>query len=414
MLSAEEVARRKEEMRLKREWKRRQKRRNLLSLVFLVLIGLVAMGFSAYYSYKQGMNVTPVSQSSWDNRRTNILFLGIDKYGDQVPRTDTIIVASIDPTNGRVSLLSIPRDTRVFISDRQRWDRLNAAYVFGGPQLTVQTVASFLGVKIDYYVQTDFTGFSQIVDTLGGVEVTVDREMYYVDNAQDLHIHLLPGHQHLDGEKSLQYVRYRDRLGDVSLVEPQYQVYDGRVERQRKFMIAVIQEILQARTIPKLPKLIGQLWSAVDTNLPWDQAFRLVLNAERFSAEDLAMTVVPGTAGSMNGASYWIPDEERLKAVVNLIFYGRPLPLRMEVLNGSGGPGVAASVGKILQGYGYDVMRLSNADHSNYETTQIIIRDKELVARLQPIIDVLDATVRIEPDWDSRVDITVIVGMNFN
>ena len=74
----------------------------------------------------------------------------------------------------------------------------------------------------------------------------------------------------MDGETALQYVRYRDRLGDVALVNPHYEVYDGRVERQRKFLMAVIDEILQPSTLLKLPRLLGQVWDAVETNIPWD------------------------------------------------------------------------------------------------------------------------------------------------
>ena len=119
--------------------------------------------------------------------------------------------------------------------------------------MTVKTVENFLGVDIDYYIETDFAGFSRIIDTLGGVEIDVDTDMFYVDTAQDLYIDIKAGRQVLDGETALQYVRYRDRLGDVALVNPHYEVYDGRVERQRKFLMAVIDEILQPSTLLKLP-----------------------------------------------------------------------------------------------------------------------------------------------------------------
>lgn len=202
--------------------------------------------------------------------------------------------------------------------------------------MTVKTVSEFLGVRIDYYIETDFAGFSKIIDTLGGVEINVEKDMQYTDVAGGLYIDIKAGPQVLDGKTALEYVRYRDYLGDVALVDPNYEIYGGRVERQRKFILAVIKEVLQPKTLLKLPRLLRQIWDAVDTNAPWTTALKLAFAADRFTLDRIETAIVPGTSEQINGAWYWIADSERTKQVVDWIIHGVPLPLTAEVLNGTG------------------------------------------------------------------------------
>ena len=97
------------------------------------------------------------------------------------------------------------------------YNRINTAYAFGGPELARRTLEMWLGIDIDYYVVVDFAGFEHVVDTLGGVEIDVEKRMRYQDRAQGLYIDLRPGRQVLDGRQALHYIRYRaDGLGDVS------------------------------------------------------------------------------------------------------------------------------------------------------------------------------------------------------
>ena len=116
------------------------------------------------------------------------------------------------------------------------------------------------------------------------------------------------------------------------MVNPQYEVYGGRVQRQRKFVMALIDEILQPSTILKLPRLLGQLWSAVDTNLPWSLALKLAFAADRFTSGDIVTGVLPGQSELLHGAWYWIPDDVGKKQVVDWVIHGIPLPLTAEVL----------------------------------------------------------------------------------
>lgn len=423
MLSPEEYAKRKRELEAKRAWKSEQRRNKLVKNVLLIVLGLVLMGVSAYYSYNQGLRNEPINgvnkkpeaeiAEEHENHRTHILFLGTDDKGKFASRTDTIILAALDLNKGEAGLISIPRDTRVYIPERDTWDRINAVHAYGGPEMTMKIVADFLDVNVDYYIETDFAGFSRIIDTLGGIEIDVEKDMSYTDTAQDLYIDIKAGKQILDGKEALDYVRYRDYLGDIALVNPQYDIYGGRVERQRKFVMALIDEVLQPSIILKLPKLISQLWGAVNTDLPWTLALKLAFAAERFTTGNIVTSVIPGTSDKLYGAWYWIPDVEGTKQVVDQIIHGIQPPLTAEVLNGSGVQGTAGLVSELLKENKVDVKRIGNADHFNYLITKISVSSKETADRAVHLAEKIGAELMIDTKRESPVDVTIIIGKDY-
>ena len=135
----------------------------------------------------------------------NLLVLGSDRRegeegeeGDS-GRSDTIILVHVDPDQDYLSVLSLPRDLRVEVPDYGS-AKINAAYAYGGPALTIRTVEQVTGVDIDHYLEVDFDAFRDITNSLGGVYVDVDRR-YYNDNAEWELIKLAPGYQLLDGDR---------------------------------------------------------------------------------------------------------------------------------------------------------------------------------------------------------------------
>ena len=141
--------------------------------------------------------------------KKNIVVMGVDERDTDAGRSDTLFVVMLDPKNNNVSLLSIPRDTMVRVPGRG-WDKINHAFAYGGHKLTQQTVEEFLGIQINNYVVVDFSGFKDLVNAIGGIDINVEKDMYYEDPYDNLVIDLQQGRQHLDGEKAIQYVRYRD------------------------------------------------------------------------------------------------------------------------------------------------------------------------------------------------------------
>ena len=145
---------------------------------------------------------------------TYVLIMGVDEREDDFGRSDTIMVAQLDSTNDRLALLSIPRDTRVLI--RGGYDKINAAYAYGGISLAKQTVEDFLDLEIDHYVIFNTSGLIKMLDAMGGIDIDVEKRMFYEDPWDDnggLYIDLRPGLQHMDGKTAMTYVRFRDWEG---------------------------------------------------------------------------------------------------------------------------------------------------------------------------------------------------------
>lgn len=256
--------------------------------------------------------------------RKNVLLLGMDaRKGETLARTDTIMLASIDTEKNQLAVLSIPRDTRVEIPGHG-WDKINGATLYGGPELAMRTVSDLLGVPVEDYVITNYDGFKEIIDALGGVTIDIEKRMYHYD-PQDGGIYtidLRPGVQRLDGEKALQYVRYRGyALGDID-----------RAEHQQKFLAALTREVLQAETVLKLPRLVTKLNDAIATNIKLTEMVKLANTARKMKEANIVTQTLPGTFLDYHGASYWSVDPSQARLAVARLFDGEKVS---QVVQGS-------------------------------------------------------------------------------
>ena len=239
--------------------------------------------------------------------KATIMLLGVDERVDDVGRSDTLMVATIDPDLDKAALLSIPRDTRVKIQGHG-YDKINAAYAFGGERLTERTVENFLGVTINHYVIINTRSFKRIIDALDGIDIEVEKRMYYEDPWDDdggLIIDLQPGIQHMNGKTAVTYVRYRDEEGDI-----------GRIRRQQKFMRAVIDKVTSPTVIPKLPTVISEVIDAVKTDLSVRQILEFIGTLKNAQRNGLEAEMVPGRPLYIDGVSYWIPDINKLRTAL--------------------------------------------------------------------------------------------------
>ncbi|MGM9569454.1 MAG: LCP family protein [Phascolarctobacterium sp.] len=251
----------------------------------------------SYFNPEKGMdNLAPGDRLSL---KKNIIVMGVDERPEEydVGRSDTLFVVMFDTNKKAASLLSVPRDTRVRIKGHG-WDKINHAYAYGGRELTQKTTEELLGIKINNYVMVDFKGFVGLVDAIGGVDINVEKNMYYYDEWDGFKIDLKKGMQHMDGKTAIQYVRYRDEDGDI-----------GRIRRQQHFMLAVYDRITSANMLLHIPGLAKQLTNMVKTDLPLTDMVDLgrALHA-MVKSKGLAMATVPGTPEYIDGISYWLPD----------------------------------------------------------------------------------------------------------
>ncbi len=247
--------------------------------------------------------------------KTTIMIMGVDERDDDVGRSDTLMVATLDPKKDQAALMSIPRDTRVKIKGHG-WDKINAAYAYGsakggseaGEKLAQRTVEDFLGVNMDHYVVVNIQAFQKIIDAIGGIDIDVEKRMYYEDPWDDdggLIIDLQPGMQHMDGKTAVTYVRYRDEEGDI-----------GRIKRQQKFMKACMDKVTSPAIIPKLPSVIKEVMSSVKTDLSFRQMLEFAGTLKEAQKNGLKTEMVPGKPLYIDGVSYWIPDLQKLRTTL--------------------------------------------------------------------------------------------------
>lgn len=246
--------------------------------------------------------------------RVSVLLIGADQRPeDPKYNTDSIILATIDPQARRISLLSIPRDTRIPLAGHG-YVKINSVVPLTNLATLQRSVDALTGEPVAGYIQTNFEGFKQVIDTLGGITVDVEKNMYYeTGDKEDGYINLHKGVQRLDGTKALQYARFRhDALADIS-----------RTARQQIVLKAIAKEMFQLSTVPKLPIIIPQLMKAVHTNLSSKDILLLSKAAVGFQSSNVISQTLPGVFQDVDGVSYWKVDPLEAKTVVKNLLQGK-------------------------------------------------------------------------------------------
>ena len=288
-----------------------KKKRRIWPWVLMVLVFISAALAGAYYA-SNSLLEKPVEKKQSEELITakdkaTIMIMGVDERDDDVGRSDTLMIASIDPKTNQASLLSVPRDTRVKIKGHG-FDKVNAAYAYGKEKLSQDTVENLLGVNIDHYIIINTKSFKKIIDAIGGIDIDVPKRMHYEDPWDDdggLIIDFQPGMQHMDGAKAVTYVRYRDEEGDL-----------GRIRRQQDFMRACMDKIVSPAIIPKLPSVIKEVMDSIQTDLTFRQLLEFAGTLKQSKENGLKTDMVPGRPLYIDGVSYWIPNLNKLRMTV--------------------------------------------------------------------------------------------------
>ncbi|MBE3127263.1 MAG: LCP family protein [Candidatus Atribacteria bacterium] len=375
----------------KRELKKKKGRKVIL-IMFSVLL------FAALFFLLEYFGIFPYSSGIMSFNRVNILIVGCDEMENH-GRADTIVFLSISPKTKDALILSIPRDTRVEIPGRGM-DKINHAYAFGGESLISETVSSFLDVPIHFYAVVDFNGFVYIIDELGGVEIDVEKEMYYVDKAGGVEINLHPGKQILDGEKALQYIRFRyDKLGDL-----------GRIKRQQKLALAVIKKMINFDSIIKIPQISEGMKEYIETNIEARDTVTLANLFRGVNQEKFRIETVQSKPVYIEGISYLEPNVEEVQQKVKSLIYSKNSGIKVEVLNGNSMMGIAHKIAQDLELQGFEIVNVGNADNFNYQQTKIIVYSKEVNLDNQFKELFKDFEIVKEYQDQTNLDLVIILG----
>ena len=267
-------------------------------IVIVVLVGIILLAASLSY-------LLFIPQTNSSSERINILFLGADARTPQTQGyTDSINILSIDKNTKEVSILSIPRDTKVQIAGKGV-DKINSAYAYGNINTTKETVENFLKVRIDYYVLVDFTDFKELVDSLGGITMNVEPHI----SAVRPELHGKTGVSKLTGDEALIYVRFRQDSESEG----------GRMKRHREAITAIINEALNPSNILQAPTVLNQLRKNVKTNIPPLETTVIEKLITGFNIDNAKTGVVTGEYTHINGINYMIPDMNKTeKTIIDL------------------------------------------------------------------------------------------------
>ena len=342
------------------------------------------------------VTVTPTPQDAalpkWNGSdRVTILLLGVDKREDEASRSDTMILVNIDPVEKTARMLSIPRDLKVIIPGYGA-QKINAAYAFGdadavpggGAGLMMRTIEANFGIDIDYYAQVDFNGFTDIVDTVGGVTLDVpypirDDEFPGPGN-QYMRIHFQAGWQHMDGERVLQYARTRHDDGD-----------GRRAVRQQQVLLALREQAITRDLIRDAPELITEVGDTVRTDLDSGQVLQLVrLASEINQSEIVQMTINDALVVYEDPEFYFSADWEMVGGIMSEFMGTEVIPpmsaldnprydAPIQILDGVINPGLGQRIADVLTANGFtDVTVIELDTAGNYPTSSITTSGDDL------------------------------------
>ncbi|WP_071393417.1 LCP family glycopolymer transferase [Bacillus tuaregi] len=302
--------------------KKRKNGKRWLKILGLLLVLLIAGGgvyaYNVYQSLTSAVDTMhqPIKREKSEKRPEvitltkeedpdpfSVLLLGVDEREGDSGRSDTMIVLTVNPEMNSIKMLSIPRDTRTEIVGRGVEDKINHAYAFGREEMSMATVENLLDIPIDYYVKVNMEGFKDIVDAVGGIQVTNELNFTIEGNQ------FKKGLNQLDGIQALAYVRMRkeDPNGDY-----------GRQERQRQVIQGIISKGASFSSLTRFDEIFAALGKNVRTNLTFNEMMNIQKNykAAAGSVEQIQMT---GENKKIDKIFYIIvPDEEIQKVQTEL------------------------------------------------------------------------------------------------
>lgn len=249
-------------------------------------------------------------------RKQNILLLGVDSNGADTDlwvgtRTDTIVILNVDPKSKSLNAISIPRDSKVYLPKNMGIQKINAAHAIGGIDMTIKTIEDTLGIKIDRYIMVHDDAVKKIVESLGGIDIYVEKDMHYNDYSGNLHINLTKGQHHLDADEVIGYLRFRhDAMGDI-----------GRTQRQQWFLRGLLQDLQKPQTVAKIPQILSVVKEYVKTDMSLYEMSQYAALAKHFNIDNIEIATLPGAPNKKGYTSYWILDPEKTQEVVNRLIY---------------------------------------------------------------------------------------------
>jgi len=379
--------------------KRRRRRLaiTIATIVTLLLVGTAVAG--VFYVRSIGDKINAVSNSDPELAKLlqdgqvsppgdpfYMVLMGSDaRPGETKARSDSLMVARIDPKNKKIQIISIPRDSRVNIPG-YGIQKINAAAAWGGPTLVIKTVKELTGLPISHFINLNFNGFRDVVDAIGGVWIDVPQDIYDTQASAygKSYATVKKGYQKLDGRHALTFVRTRHTLVDGDF---------GRMRNQQAFIKALASQALSLSNMFKASSIINAIASNLDTDMTPTQMADLVLQFKGMKSSEIDSANAPGGAKYMDAISWVVLDQVKFDAMLGRMKKGLPLDptktsgtkgsatatstvkpgeFKTTVRNGAGVSGLGKQCSDFLTSKGFKVTETSNMTQYVYGRTLIV------------------------------------------
>lgn len=431
-----------------------EKQKKSLLKTFLIAVGVtfalcvvvIAAGFILYNNTIGSQSVSEVNNELTEEEEEfevakkeigdlnkTIAVFGVDE--DEI-RTDVIFVVNFNTITNKVKVVSIPRDTKVIWSDKQlrAYNQLTGKNFDGVSKLTemaaygrinknvgnirdftIDEIENILRINIDSYVVINLEAFREIVDAIGGVDMYVPQDMYYVDKCQGLYINLKEGQQHLDSKDAEGLVRFRYYpLGD-----------EARVAVQQTFLKAVAEKV-KSQSVSSLASIATRLFPYVKTDIKLNEVIDYINLLNEFDLQNLTFYTVPGYASSDEGPSYYYIDDEKLDEMISQVFLDTTVAgeeeeeaqeteseeskvdfeVSIAVYNGTGTRGVAGNYQNKLQEAGYVVSKIDTYHENDVKQSIIYAKD---ISKANQFLEYISGAEIIQDD-SLDYDIQIVIG----
>lgn len=395
----------------------------VLGLIALVLTFIIISVISGVYALmKVGSQSMPSSTAASSNSAVNILLLGTD-IGDpkqvdnkSIKRTDTIMVLNYNPENKNLRIISVPRDTLIEVDGRNA--KINAAYAIGGYPKIKSEVEHLLNINVNYIAKIDYNAFREIIDAIGGVEMKIDRNMVYDDEAQNLHINFKAGETvTLDGKKAEEFFRWRKNNDGSGLANGDL----DRIENQHKFISKVFDKCTSPLILFRAPKIMSALGDNIETNMSPTEIIGYGLKFMNLKRENIIMTTLNGTPKTIKGESYLIVGKNNNSDLLNELSSSSPSnnvlmnsskdDIKIKVLNATKINGLAAKAKDKLNDSGYTKIDTGNTEVT--DKSMILSNDNDELKMVKQDLNIKTSDKKENNAEYNQYDVIIILGKDF-
>ena len=421
----------REELEIKKRLRRKERKstviKRAITAAFLTIVILIVLCGVYLFSFISSLNNNNVISGVKPkvNETVNILLLGMD-IGDaentsntSARRTDTMMLLNYNPRTDNIKIVSIPRDTLIEVENAHDGNgnyipywKINAAYVLGGEQEVIEQVESLLDITVNYLVEIDYAAFRNLIDAVGGVEMYIDRDMYYDDDAQDLHIHFNKGETVLlDGQKAEEFFRWRKNNDGTGLADGDL----GRIKNQQKFISALIEKCTNPMIVTQVPDILKAIKENVVTNMSGTAMIKYGL--KMISNSGISMSTLQGYNERIYGQDFLIADPSYNQSLLESLKITSEADNSQEkknssimVLNATRVNGLAGNLKTELEKLGYVNISTGNFDKS--KESSILSNNKDLKKLLSNDTGIKNLSKNKDSEYQDY-DAVIIIGEDY-